>query len=168
MRLWALLVLAVLVVACGSDEAPGTTGTPAPDTPTPSPEAATFPYTWTEEDIEITVTDVVSLGDRTNDFGETNQVVQVLVTFRNLAHENRCQYAVSVGGLFAVKTDRGNLYESGALFHVCDFAPEETKDTQAGFSMRPDERPVELWQYEVLNAGAPVSQQLVTRIWRLE
>ena len=33
MRLWALLILALLVVACGSDEAPGT-GSPAPDTPT--------------------------------------------------------------------------------------------------------------------------------------
>ena len=87
--------------------------------------------------------------------------------------EREVRYCTTEDGVrirreFVVKTDRGNLYESGALFHVCDFDPEEVKDTQAGFSIRPDERPVELWQYEVLAAGAPISQQLITHIWRLE
>jgi len=178
----AIILGALGLAGCGTSTGPtvaptATPGATATPTPTPAPQQVSFPFSRIESDVEVTVAQVRALGSGTlTEIGlrgikakDGYQFIGVRITFRNLRHERSTEYGV-VGPLLALKTDRSNVYEGEGLpiFHLSDFGPQEVKQAWDYFEIRQDERAVELWEYEVIVPGGPISQQRVTHVWKLE
>jgi len=160
----------ILTVSVGGSDpsgealAPTTTSTTeAPLTTTePAPETVSFPTSWEEGEIRLTVTDIHMLGQDLSEIGlwgveadEGYQFVGVRGIFENLAHEEKSGQAVrdqSPSVALRLITDRGNVYERSAgggdyiagLWWSTDLKPEEAVEDWAAFEIRNDEQPVRL------------------------
>jgi hypothetical protein len=143
------------------------TGSPPPASAlTVSPESATFPTSWLEQDIEVTVVRLVDEGVINSSDNQPSHGIRVEVAFRNLAHERRFGGAIGYG--FRLKTDRQNIYDATYLAYLIDeFQPEEIKQARTGFRIRPDETPVELWGYRAGSSHGGGMGPVITRIWKV-
>jgi len=171
---------------------PPTTPTTTPTTPPTSPpeefepQIVTFPYTWVEYDMEVTVVNVTALGKSVlviegiregappppweKEAEEGYQFYGVYATFKNLRDARWDCYPPEgplAGGVFELETDKGNVYKTTvrALF----FEPHQEKEKWGYFEILDDERPVELRCLKVVNPDAPYQEfkLSVAYIWKI-
>ena len=151
----------------GEALAPTTTSTtetpPTTTTTEPEPETLSFPTSWEEGEILLTVTGMRMLGPDLSEIGlsgvgahEGYQFVGVRGIFENLAHEEKSGQAVrdqSPSVALRLITDRDNMYERNAagggdyiagLSWSTDLKPQEAVENWAAFEIRNDEQPVRL------------------------
>jgi hypothetical protein len=198
----SLVLVIVIIILAGSigyyvsqpPVSPTTTPTITPtttqtSTSTPEefePQIVTFPYSWVEFDMEVTVVNVTALGREIliieeiregappppyeKETEEGYQFYGVEVIFKNtrdLRWDCFPPEGPLAGGVFELETDKGNEYKTTvrALF----FQPKQEKEKWGYFEILEDEQPVELRCWKVMNPDAPYQEYKlgVAYIWKI-
>jgi uncharacterized protein YpmB len=154
-----LIVISIIFTACSSTTSQTTS--PLKEQPTepqqvttesPEPQEATLPYSWTDNDIKITIHGIFKADQDTKEgwIGEDKEQYKVLISYENLSKQTIKEDA-TVGRL-KLMTSNGNLYDPKYIGgESCNFQldPQEGYQTHNyAFNINESEKPVELWKYE--------------------
>jgi hypothetical protein len=181
-----LLALTLALGACAAPAGEGpsqvaatptaTVGATTTPSPTLTSQVVTFPFSWEDGGIEITVAEIRNVGATIEGEGYTIEAdvgyefVGVRIIYRDLVREEELTYGIGEPSL-ALKTHQGNTYKPYELlgfWHIPGSALEEVEETWAHFEIPQDETPVELWHYKVTVPEGDVSQQTIVHLWKLE
>ncbi len=194
-----IIVLIVGGVGYYASQSPVTPTTPTTTTTTPTtpptsspeefePQIVTFPYTWVEYDMEVTVVNFTALGKSVlvieeiregappppweKETEEGYQFYGVYTTFKNLRDARWDCYPPEgplAGCVFELETDKGNVYKSLTAVRALFFEPHQEKEKWGYFEILDDEKPVELRCLKVVNPDAHYREfkLSVAYIWKI-